>query len=116
MHWSWINREALTAVARQRGFIVGPSLAGITVQFSCGSRSWCIVPYLSVGVRDESILAHANCTPLLEEEDLKNDRLKNYFFWTFATHMTQITPEKFNFTQFAAFFHFLFFKINYFFV
>ena len=26
------------------------------------------------------VLAHANCTPLLEEKDLKNDRLKNYFF------------------------------------
>ena len=61
-------------------------------------------------------LAHANCTPLLEEKDLKNDRLKNYFFWTFATHMTQIPPKKYNFTQFAAFFHFLFFKINYYFV
>ena len=62
------------------------------------------------------ILAHANCTPLLEEKDLKNDRLKNYFFWTFATHMTQIPPKKYNFTKFAAFFHFLFFKINYYFV
>ena len=61
-------------------------------------------------------LAHANCTPLLEEKDLKNDRLKNYLFWTFATHMTQIPPKKYNFTQFAAFFHFLFFKINYYFV
>ena len=61
-------------------------------------------------------LAHANCTPLLEEKDPKNDRLKNYFFWTFATHMTQIPPKKNNFTQFAAFFHFLFFKINYYFV
>ena len=62
------------------------------------------------------VLAHANCTPLLEEKDLKNDRLKNHFFWTFATHMTQIPPKKYNFTQFAAFFHFLFFKINYYFV
>ena len=61
-------------------------------------------------------LAHANCTPLLEEKDLKNDRLKNYFFWTFATHMTQIPPKKYNFTQFGAFFHFLFFKINNYFV
>ena len=61
-------------------------------------------------------LARANCTPLLEEKDLKNDRLKNYFFWTFATHMTQIPPKKYNFNQFAAFFHFLFFKINYYFV
>ena len=52
------------------------------------------------------VLAHANCTPLLEEKDLKNDRLKNYFPWTFATHMTQIPPKKYNFTQFAAFFSF----------
>ena len=61
-------------------------------------------------------LAHANCTPLLEEKDLKNDHLKKYFFWTFATHMSQIPPKKYNFTQFAAFFHFLFFKINYYYV
>ena len=61
-------------------------------------------------------LAHANCTPLLEEKDLKNDRLKNYCFWTVATHMTQIPTKKNNFTQFAACFHFLFFKINYYFV
>ena len=54
--------------------------------------------------------------PLLEEKDLKNDCPKNYFFWTFATHMTQIPPKKYNFTQFAAFFHFLFIKINYYFV
>ena len=67
-------------------------------------------------LRSAFTLAHANCTPLLEEKDLKNDRLKNYFFWTFATHMTQIPPQKYNFTQFAAFFHFLFFKINYYFV
>ena len=62
------------------------------------------------------LLAHGNCTPLLEDKDLKNDRLKNYFFWTFATHMTRIPPKKYNFTQFAAFFHFLSFKINYYFV
>ena len=54
--------------------------------------------------------------PLLEEKDLKNDSPKKYFFWTFATHMTQIPPKKYNFTQFAAFFHFLFIKINYYFV
>ena len=54
--------------------------------------------------------------PLLEEKDLKNDRPKNYFFWTFAAHMTQIPPKKYNCTQFAAFFHFLFIKINYYFV
>ena len=54
--------------------------------------------------------------PLLEEKDLKNDRPKNYFFWTFAAHMTQIPPKKYNFTQFAAFFHFLFIEINYYFV
>ena len=41
---------------------------------------------------------------------------KSIFFWTFATHMTQIPPKKYNFTQFAAFFHFLFIKINYYFV
>ena len=54
--------------------------------------------------------------PLLEEKDLKNDRPNNYFFWTFATHMAQIPPKKYNFTQFAAFFHFLLIKINYYFV
>ena len=31
--------------------------------------------------------------PLLEEKDLKNDRPKNYFLWTFAAHMTQIPPK-----------------------
>ena len=30
--------------------------------------------------------------------------------------MTQIAPKKYNLTQFAAFFHFLFIKINYYFV
>ena len=50
-----MNQEVPSAVARQRGFVVGPSFAGITVQFSCGSISWCLVPYLSVGVRDESM-------------------------------------------------------------
>ena len=54
--------------------------------------------------------------PLLEEKDLKNDRPNNYFFWTFATHMAQMPPKKYNFTQFAAFFHFLLIKINYYFV
>ena len=28
----------------------------------------------------DRFLAHANCTPLLEEKDLKNDRLKKHFF------------------------------------
>ena len=54
--------------------------------------------------------------PLLEEKDLKNDRPNNYFFWTFATHMAQMPPKKYNFTQFAAFFDFLLIKINYYFV
>ena len=54
--------------------------------------------------------------PLLEEKDLKNDRPNNYFFWTFATHMAQMPPKKYNFTQFAAFFHFLLIQINYYFV
>ena len=54
--------------------------------------------------------------PLLEEKDLKNDRPKNYFVWTFAAHMTQILPKKYNFTQFAVFFHFLFIKVNSYFV
>ena len=54
--------------------------------------------------------------PLLEEKDLKNDRPNNYFFWTFATHMAQMPPKKYNFTQFTAFFHFLLIKINYYFV
>ena len=74
----------------------------------------CVV--LCVDRHSGYVLAHANCNPLFEEKDLKNDRLKNYFFWTFATHMTQIPPKKYNFTRFAAFFHFLFFKINYYFV
>ena len=30
--------------------------------------------------------------------------------------MTQIPPKNYNFTQFAAFFHFLFIRINYYFV
>uniref|UniRef100_A0A7S4GGH6 Uncharacterized protein n=1 Tax=Eutreptiella gymnastica TaxID=73025 RepID=A0A7S4GGH6_9EUGL len=54
--------------------------------------------------------------PLLEEKDPKNDRPENYFFWTFAAHMTEIPPKKYNFTQFAAFFHFLFIQINCYFV
>ena len=54
--------------------------------------------------------------PLLEEKDLKNDRPKNYFFWTFAAHMTQIPPKKYKFTQLAAFFHFLLIEKNYYFV
>ena len=41
---------------------------------------------------------------------------KTIFFWTFAAHLTQIPPKKYSFTQFAAFFHFLFIKINYYFV
>ena len=51
--------------------------------------------------------------PLLEEKDPKNDSPKNYSFWTFAAHMTQISQKEYNFTQFAAFFHFLFIKKNY---
>ena len=54
--------------------------------------------------------------PLLEETDPKAEGPKNYSFWTFAAHMTQIPPKKYNFTQFAAFFHFLFIEINYYFV
>ena len=71
MHWSWINREAPTAVPRQCFFVVGPSFAEITVRFSCGFRSWYIVPYLSVGVTDESM--HAYCfaaiTPYTQRPD-----------------------------------------------
>ena len=48
--------------------------------------------------------------PRLEEKDPKNDCPKNHSFWTFAAHMTQILPKKFNFTHFAAFFHFCLFK------
>ena len=62
------------------------------------------------------ILSPRKLHPLLEEKDLKNDRPNNYFFWTFATHMAQMPPKKYNFTQFAAFFHFLLIKINYYFV
>ena len=54
--------------------------------------------------------------PLLEEEDPNNDSPKNYSFWTFAAHMTQTPPKKYGFTQFAAFFQFLFTKIKYYFV
>ena len=63
-----------------------------------------------------SSLSPRKLHPLLEEKDLKNDRPNNYFFWTFATHMAQMPPKKYNFTQFAAFFHFLLIKINYYFV
>ena len=54
--------------------------------------------------------------PLLEEKDPKNDIPKNYSFWTFAAHMTQIPPKKYNFTQFTPFLHFLFIKTDYYFV
>ena len=54
--------------------------------------------------------------PLLEEEEPKNDSPKNYSFWTFATHMTQTPPNKYDSTQFAAFFQFLSTKINEYFV
>ena len=54
--------------------------------------------------------------PVLEEEDPKNDSPKNYSFWTFATHMTQTPPKKYDFIQFATFFESLFTKINYYFV
>ena len=62
------------------------------------------------------ILSSRKLHPLLEEKDLKNDRPKTFFFWTLEAHMNQIPPKKHNFTQFAAFFHFLFIKINYYFV
>ena len=62
------------------------------------------------------ILSPRKLHPLLEEKDLKNDRPKIYFFLTFAAHMTQIPPKKYNFTQFAGFFHFLVIKRNYYFV
>ena len=48
-HWSWINQETLGAVARQRGFVVRSSCAGITFQFPCGSGS---EVYLPVCVRE----------------------------------------------------------------
>ena len=54
--------------------------------------------------------------PLLEEEDPENDSPKNYSFRTFATHMTQTGPKKYDFIQFAAFYEFLFTEINYYFV
>ena len=53
-----MNQEVPSAVARQCGFVVSPSFAGITVQVSCGSLSWCFVPYLSVGLRNEPMLAY----------------------------------------------------------
>ena len=58
-------------MARQRWFVVGPSFAGINVQFSCWSRSWCIVPYLSVGLRNESMHAYrfAAITPYTHRPD-----------------------------------------------
>ena len=64
----------------------------------------------------EHSLSPRKLHPLLEEKDLKNDCPKNFFFPTFAAHMTQIPPKKCNFTEFAAFFHFLFIEINYYFV
>ena len=58
-------------MARQCGFVVGPSFAGIIVQFSCGSRPWCIVPYWSVGLRNESMHAYrfAAITPYTHRPD-----------------------------------------------
>ena len=81
-----------------------------------------IVQYVSVKLKLSSKkkgshqLSPRKLHPLLEEKDLKNDGPKNCSFWTFAAHMTQIPPNKYNFNQFAAFFHFMFIKINYFFV
>ena len=64
----------------------------------------------------QNLLSPRKLHPLLEEKDPKNDSPKNYSFWIFAATMTQIAPKKYNFTQFAAFFQFLFIKINYYFV
>ena len=47
------NQGILSAVARQRGFVVRPTRAGITVQFP----SRCIYPYVSLRVRVESTRA-----------------------------------------------------------
>ena len=44
------------------------------------------------------ILSPRKLHPLLEEKDPKNDSPKNYSFWTFAAHTTQIPPKKYNFT------------------
>ena len=60
----------------------------------------------------QELLSPRKLQLLLEQEDQKSDSPKNYSFWTFAAHMTQIPPKRYNFTQFAAFFKFLFFEIN----
>ena len=79
-------------------------------------RGGCRAAASPLSFRAAACLSPRKLHPLLEEKDLKNDRPNNYFFWTFATHMAQMPPKKYNFTQFAAFFHFLLIKINYYFV
>ena len=37
-------------------------------------------------ISQDIYLAHANCTPLLEEKELKKDRLKNYVFFGHLQH------------------------------
>ena len=61
-------------------------------------------------------LSPRKLNPLLEEEDPKPDSPKKDSFWTFARHMTEAPPKKYDFIQFSAFFQFLFTKINYYFV
>ena len=51
-------------------------------------------------------LAHTNCTPFWKGRTRK-------IFRTFAARMNQTSQKKYVFTQFAAFFKFMFTKINY---
>ena len=71
---------------------------------------------LSVCKSEVHLLSPRKLHPLWKQKDPKNHSPKNYSLWTFAAHMTQIQPKKYNFTQFAALFHFLFTKINCYFV
>ena len=56
-HWSWSNQGILSAVARQRGFVVKPKRTGITVQFPLSPGPWCIYPFVSLRVKVESTRA-----------------------------------------------------------
>ena len=47
---------------------------------------------------------------LLEEKDLKSHSQKNSSFWTFAAHMTQIPPKKYNLPNLLLFFTFCLLK------
>ena len=50
-----MNQDVPNAVARQRGFVVGLSFAGITVQFFVWAHVLVFRPVFVCGVRDESM-------------------------------------------------------------